>query len=920
MTTETKTLPVQTRARAFRWRRFLIVFGVILLALVIVAAIGTFVYASGNQGRILPGVNIASVNVAGLTPEEARAKLLATLPDVSAGALTVQAGSVEETIPYADIHRAYNLDATIEQAMQVGRNGNPIDQLGEQIRTMTGGVTLTPSVSYDAQALQHNVEQIVATAQVTPVDAIILFQNGAYVVTPAADGQQVNADEVLRQAIAALNTDGIADTSVNVPATSVSAGISTPDAQAAVTKFEAVASEPLVLTVGSSSHTIDPATLRGWVHLDETAPGQWSVVLDRAPIDQLVAVLKTQTDQPAVEAQFKFDNGQALAVPGATGYEVDATGSADAIYNALLGRANGTPSAQLTLAVTATVPDFTTEEAQSLVARVKLIGSWTTHYVPSPLNNGGQNIRRPAELINGTVVQPGAEFSFVGVAGPITTANGYGSGAAIIHGKTKAEGVLGGGLCSASTTAFNAALRAGFELGARRNHAYYISRYPVGLDATIWISGNYTQDMSFTNDSQYPIVIRGINKKRTVTFEIWGVPDGRTVSLSDPKIGNKTAASEVYEFTDSLAPRQTKVSEYKADGFNSVVVRTVRDANGVIIHQDTITSSYRRVNGVILVGRYPGDPPAGYQWPVGQGIPSAPGPKPTPTPTPTNPGKTPTPTPPPADSAPTAKFALTAPNSKGKVFFTDYSKGGPTSWSWDFGDGSSSSKRESVTHLFDRWRFQGGAHRRQRERVGQRDEDRDYQWRRDADALGHSDRDDDAKDAVAARLRRTMHGTMADEMRSQIVLLLSGRQAHTTFEEAVADFPEWAINERAPNVEYTPWHLVEHLRRTQLDMLRYIEDPTGYVSPPFPIGLWPGKDETTDMAGFQDSVEGFRADRRAMEAIALDEKRDLSAVLEGTPGHTPLRGLLIIGNHNSYHVGEFASLRQVMGSWPPGHN
>ena len=130
--------------------------------------------------------------------------------------------------------------------------------------------------------------------------------------------------------------------------------------------------------------------------------------------------------------------------------------------------------------------------------------------------------------------------------------------------------------------------------------------------------------MSFTNDSQYPIVIRGLNKKRSVTFEIWGVPDGRTVTLSDPKISNQQAATEYYEFTDTLAPRLTQTVEYKADGFNSVVVRTVRDSGGNIIHQDTITSSYRKVDGVILVGRYPGDAPAGYQWPASQGIPPPP--------------------------------------------------------------------------------------------------------------------------------------------------------------------------------------------------------------------------------------------------------------------------------------------------------
>jgi len=161
---------------------------------------------------------------------------------------------------------------------------------------------------------------------------------------------------------------------------------------------------------------------------------------------------------------------------------------------------------------------------------------------------------------------------------------------------------------------------------------------------------------------------------------------------------------------------------------------------------------------------------------------------------------------------------------------------------------------------------------------------------------------------------------MTDELRNQLVLLLRGDQAHMTFEDGVADFPEWAINQRAPNVDYTPWHLVEHLRRTQVDMLRYITDPVGYESPPWPIGFWPNRDETADAAGFARSCQQFLEDRAEMEAIALDANRDLTAVLEGTPGHTPLRCLMIIGNHNSYHLGELGSMRQVMGSWPEGHS
>lgn len=157
------------------------------------------------------------------------------------------------------------------------------------------------------------------------------------------------------------------------------------------------------------------------------------------------------------------------------------------------------------------------------------------------------------------------------------------------------------------------------------------------------------------------------------------------------------------------------------------------------------------------------------------------------------------------------------------------------------------------------------------------------------------------------------------ELRSLLAKSLRGTSAHMGFDDAVASFPAGAINARAPNVGYTPWHIVEHLRIAQWDILRYILDPVGHVSPDWPIDYWPASDAETDESGFRQSVDSFRSDLRALEQIALDPAVDLYAVLEGTPGHTVLRELTIVVNHNSYHLGEFAALRQVMGTWPKGH-
>ncbi len=288
-----------------------------------------------------------------------------------------------------------------------------------------------------------------------------------------------------------------------------------------------------------------------------------------------------------------------------------------------------------------------------------LLGSWTVHFSPSSLNARGKNIRRPAQLINGTVIQPGQQFNFAKLTAPYTVANGYSSGGAIVGGKIVPDGIIGGGLCSAATAMFNAAVRAGFKINQRANHDFYISRYPIGLDATIWVNKRLRGDnVVFTNDSSSPILIKGIGKKRKITFEVWGVDDGRTTTFSNPWISNPRYASTTVLYSDRVKPGKAKLFLPAMDGFDAVVTRTVRAADGTILHQDVFRSHYKPENAVIWVGRYPNDPPDGTKVPLSKQpptpappptrTPSSPTPRPTATPTATptpTPTATPTPTP-----------------------------------------------------------------------------------------------------------------------------------------------------------------------------------------------------------------------------------------------------------------------------------
>ena len=156
---------------------------------------------------------------------------------------------------------------------------------------------------------------------------------------------------------------------------------------------------------------------------------------------------------------------------------------------------------------------------------------------------------------------------------------------------------------------------------------------------------------------------------------------------------------------------------------------------------------------------------------------------------------------------------------------------------------------------------------------------------------------------------------MPTDLRADALAILDARDAHMSFDEAVAGLPDWAINTRPPNVEYTPWQLLEHLRITQWDILEYIRNPD-HVSPDWPVGYWPDRAATATEAELGSTIARFRADLAAIRAIVTDPATDLLAPLPHTPGHTVLREARIVADHNAYHIGEFAILRQVMGSWP----
>jgi uncharacterized damage-inducible protein DinB len=155
--------------------------------------------------------------------------------------------------------------------------------------------------------------------------------------------------------------------------------------------------------------------------------------------------------------------------------------------------------------------------------------------------------------------------------------------------------------------------------------------------------------------------------------------------------------------------------------------------------------------------------------------------------------------------------------------------------------------------------------------------------------------------------------TASGDLRDLLARHLDWHEAHATYDRAVADFPPALRGEVPAGFAHSGWHLVEHMRRAQADILDFCVNPH-YVYPTSMDEYWPATAPGDD-AEWDESVAAFHDDVRALKRLAQDESVDLLGRVPAGEGQTFLRELLLVADHNSYHLGQLVTLRRALGCW-----
>jgi vancomycin resistance protein YoaR len=597
-------------------KRSFMVIGVGLVVCVIVFGSAFLVQANYN-GRVLPGVSFANINLGGLdrlaTTEVIRqavdkmldAGLTVSVNDTSQN-VALRSESIETT---ADM-MAVDVNKAVDAVLAVGHEAGPIGWLKALVVAIVRDTPVNPQVVSVNSALAE-AEIIAAFPEAitegVPTDYKISTKNDevSVTVTPGEAGTGLDITTALNALLA--DSWDLSLKPLTVAVKSTDPAVSESQAASLVDQAkEAIKHAPYTLQyiaeMGRVNETwsITQAELMGWLVPSIDEAGAPKLNLDASLMTDFLAEVHDKVDVAAQDARFAMEGNKVTEFAGShNGITVNDEQTIAAIVDYFTNKVQST----IFVVADVTEPTVTTGTVNNL-GITEALGVGTSSFKGSPSNRLA-NIQHGVDKLNGLLIAPGETLSLIEKLRPFTIEDGYFPELVIKGDEIKPE--IAGGLCQIGTTTFRAVMNSGLKVVERRNHSLVVNYYNdpsnsnPGTDATIY---DPSPDFKFMNDTpNYILFAAEMNRTSSeLNFTFWGTSDGRKGSYTPPVVlGWTGAGAAVTKETDTLAPGVEKCQAAHS-GATTNFTYNVSYADGTT-HTEDFFSSYRSLPKICLVGK-----------------------------------------------------------------------------------------------------------------------------------------------------------------------------------------------------------------------------------------------------------------------------------------------------------------------------
>ena len=547
-----------------------------------------------SSGEVMGRVDVAEAELGGQTVDEA----LNTVESLEIGRLNREASFEVDTtvVPLQPGQTGLDIDeeTIVAQAMAFGRQGNQADQFLHWLTNIfeTQQLELIGEVDDSAMDEIFDVWDTEVIAKPINLGGISLV-NDELVPTYPSTGVGV-----LREPASAIVLDTLLAVEPNtpiIPTRTVEPELTDADVNRALDEAQRLLAAPIALEFEDEELTLSVDDLKT-AFKSETivnSPAEIINYFDPEVVDALLAPVRTQFEAEPIDAEYVIDGRTVRIEPGVNGTRIDEVETATRLFDAGLTDSRTGPLP----VVEGAEPDVTTEYLESLKVE-HLVSEFTTYH--DCCEPRVTNIQLMADAIDGTLVLPGETFSINEHVGERTLEKGYLDAGSIVGGEI--VDTVGGGVSQFATTFYNAVYWGGYEDVEHKPHSYYFTRYPEGVEATLfWRS----IDLKFRNNRDHAVLIDTSYTGNSITVRFYGFNDDRTLageqsggrdrirvvteggpdalhvkSNTSDRFNITSPGDPVYRENPDLEPGSQKTIQSERDGWSVRVTRTIL-RNGV---------------------------------------------------------------------------------------------------------------------------------------------------------------------------------------------------------------------------------------------------------------------------------------------------------------------------------------------------
>ncbi|MGJ7907913.1 VanW family protein [Actinopolyspora sp. H202] len=477
--------------------------------------IGDLAFSSGQVPR---GTTVAGVDVGGLDPAAAERELRSRLDDSLSEPIRLKVGKATSSIEPQAAGLSMNWDATLDKAGS--QPLNPITRLTSFFTTRE----VPPQSNVDREKLRAQLKQVRNDLHREPVEGTIRFEGSEPVPVFPVTGRNVD----MKRAMDVVVRDWVGSQPVSLPYTKEDVRTDEAGVRRALEGVARPAVSGSVTVNGDGVQaSLAPADIAAALRFEPNDSGGLNWHLDVPTARKVVKPQLESTLKEGKSASFVFEGGKPTVEPSETGRGINWKKTFEPLREKLTQSGSDTIDA-----VYKDVPaELTTEQAKKLGIKEK-VSTFTTGGFSK---DSGVNIKRVAEEVDGALVKPGETFSLNGHTGIRQKEQGYIASGIIKDGRPSEA--VGGGISQFATTLYNASYLAGMKDVEHKAHSYYISRYPMGREATVFQRPDGTSliDVKFKNVSDSGILIKTAWTPDSVSVTFWGTKQYKVKSKTSDK-------------------------------------------------------------------------------------------------------------------------------------------------------------------------------------------------------------------------------------------------------------------------------------------------------------------------------------------------------------------------------------------------